>query len=464
MLKLSCTLEEMCGILESVPVGISSKNLKKKVCLCLDSRETEKGIVFWPIKGTRFDAHRFAPQVMKKGALMSVINSDQVENLALEAYVPVNDTTEALLKLAKGYQKRFKLKKVAITGSNGKTTTKDMVQAVLSQKFKTHATQGNLNNQIGVPMTLFQLKHSHEAAVIEMGTNAPGEIRPLSLATEPDIAVITNIGASHLEGLGNLDNVFKEKLSITAGLHSNGLLVLNTDDPRLCKVRSTKNYRVITFGIRRGMFKPENLKWDEAACAHFTIGRTRFELSLPGVHNLYNALAAIAVGVSLRVPKSEIALALKKFRAPHMRMEVRQGKGFRIVADCYNANPSSTKMALETIGAIETRARRIAVLGSMLELGQESRKLHFEIGRLVPEMNFDLLITVGEEAKEIQKGARAGGLSEKNALYFKSVDEVNRFLQENISRGDILLVKGSRGMKLEQVVDFLLKQEPVLGE
>ncbi len=464
MLKLGLTLEEMCRILESEPVGVSSKNLKKMVRLCLDSREAAAGTVFFAIKGTRFDAHEFAPQVMKEGALMSVINSDQVEHLALEAYLPVSDTTEALLKLARGYQRRFKLKKVAITGSNGKTTTKDMIKAVLSRKFNTHATGGNLNNHIGVPVTLFQLKHSHEAAVIEMGTSGPNEIRPLSLAAEPDMAVITNIGASHLEGLGSLDNVFKEKLSITAGLRSGGLLVLNADDPRLCKVRSTKNYRVMTFGVRRGIFKPENLKWDENACAHFTIGRTRFELSVPGLHNLYNALAAIAVGVSLKIPKSEIALALKKFRASDMRMEVRRGKGFQIVADCYNANPSSTKMALETIGNIENASRRIAVLGDMLELGKDSRKLHYEIGRLVPEMNFDMLLAVGGDAEEFQKGARAGGFSADKALYFKTVADVNQFLQDHVSRGDLILIKGSRGMKLEQVLNFLLKQEPVLGE
>ncbi|MDR1759809.1 MAG: UDP-N-acetylmuramoyl-tripeptide--D-alanyl-D-alanine ligase [Fibrobacter sp.] len=464
MLKLDLTLEEMCRILESEPVGVSSKNLKKKVRLCLDSREAAAGTVFFAIKGTRFDAHEFAPQVMKEGALMSVINSDQVEHLALEAYLPVSDTAEALLKLAKGYQRRFKLKKVAITGSNGKTTTKDMIKAVLSRKFNTHATGGNLNNHIGVPVTLFQLKHSHEAAIIEMGTSGPNEIRPLSLATEPDVAVITNIGASHLERLGTLDNVFKEKLSITAGLRSGGLLILNADDPRLCKVRSTKNYRVMTFGVRRGMFKPENLKWDENACAHFTMGRTKFELSVPGLHNLYNALAAIAVGVSFKIPKSEIALALKKFRASNMRMEVRRGKGFQIVADCYNANPSSTKMALETIGNIENGSRRIAILGDMLELGKDSKKLHYEIGRLVPEMNFDMLLAVGNDAEEFQKGARAGGLSADKALYFKTVAEVNEFLQDHVSRGDLILIKGSRGMKLEQVLDFLLKQEPVLGE
>lgn len=462
MLKLDLTVAAMCEILEATPVGLSLRDTKRKVQLCLDSREATKGVVFWPLKGLRFDAHDFVPQVMGKGALMSVINENRVGSLLLEAYVPVDDTTAGLLRLAKGYQRSFNLKKVAVTGSNGKTTTKEMLKAILSRKFRTFATPGNLNNQIGVPMTIFQFKHTHEMAIVEMGTSGPDEIRPLSLATEPHIAVITNVGASHLEGLGSLDNVFKEKMSITAGLQKNGILVLNADDSRLCKVRSTKNYRVVTFGIRRGIYKPTELKWDENACASFKIGRTKFHLGVPGIHNLYNALAAIAVADALRVPKSEMALALGTFHAANMRMEIRKANGFKVVADCYNANPSSTRMALETIGSVTGCHRRIAVLGDMLELGAGSKDLHREIGRLVPEMNFDLLITIGKDAKEIQEGAINGGMRPEKAIHFSNVQEANEYLSDVVRMGDILLVKGSRGMKLEQVVDALLRLEPVL--
>lgn len=459
MFKLDLTIREMLGILETSPVGVSGRTLSRKVNLCMDSREPAKNCVFWPIKGARFDAHQFVNQMEKEGALMSIVNQDAQGKETFKMYAPVEDTTKALLKLAKGYQRLFKVKKVGITGSNGKTTTKEMVKAVLSMDFNTHATQGNFNNQIGVPMTLFQLKHSHEAAVIEMGTSGPDEIRPLSMATEPDVAVITNVGASHLERLGDLDGVFKEKMTITAGLKKGGVLIVNADDAHLCRARTNKSYKVLTFGVRRGVVKPEKLTWDENACACFYVGRTKFQLNVPGIHNLYNAMAAIAVGLTFKISKANIAKALNGFRATNMRMEIKSMNGFKVVSDCYNANPSSTKMALTTIGNMSKARRRIAVLGDMLELGKESQNLHTQIGAMVPEMNFDLLITVGEMAKFFVKGAKERGM--KSVFHFASVKEVIEFLKDTVSEGDVLLVKGSRGMKMEQVVDALHELTPV---
>ena len=453
MLKLDLTIEEMLKILETEAVGVPARTLKRKVNLCMDSRESAKGVVFWPIKGVRFDAHQFVSQMEKDGALMSVINQTAV-NPNFKMYAPVEDTTQALLKLAKGYQRLFKLKKVAITGSNGKTTTKEMTKAVLSMKFNTHATQGNFNNHIGVPMTLFQLKHSHEAAVVEMGTSGPDEIRPLSLATEPDVAVITNIGASHLERLGDLDGVFNEKINIVAGLKKGGTLIVNADDERLCKVKANKNFKVVTFGVRRGVIKPEKLKWNENLCADFYIGRTHFVLNVPGDHNLYDALAAIAVGEAFRIPKGDMAKALAGFVSTNMRMEIKTANGFKIISDCYNANPSSTKMALQTLGNMRIDGKRIAILGDMLELGKESGNMHKQIGMMVPEMNFDILLAVGNEAKKYVEGAKARGM--KNVFHFGSVADVICFLSDKVAEGDVFLVKGSRGMHMEQVVDALL--------
>ncbi|MEE3339347.1 MAG: UDP-N-acetylmuramoyl-tripeptide--D-alanyl-D-alanine ligase [Hallerella sp.] len=462
MQKLDITVKEFCEILESSPVGLSARAAKRKVNLCLDSREAGPGVVFWPLKGARFDAHSFIPEVMKKGALMSVMDAGRANESLADVYVPVDDSNQALLKLAKGYQRLFSVKKIAVTGSNGKTTTKEMLKAVLSAQFKTMATEGNLNNQIGVPKTLFRLKHSDEVAVVEMGTNAPGEIHPLSMAVEPDIAVITNIGASHLERLQDLDHVFKEKVTITDGLKKNGLLVVNADDSRLSKLRTNKSYRVLTFGIKRGVIKPENLKWDANACASFKIGRTEFHLSVPGIHNVYNALAAIAVATSLRMPKSVIADALEKFHAANMRMEIRNGVGIKVVSDCYNANPSSTRMALQTIGAITNAGRKIAILGDMLELGDKAEELHHEIGELVPQMKFDMLVAVGKLSRNTQKGALDAGMEKDCAVHFETVEEAMEFLSENVHFGDVLLVKGSRGMKMEQVVDKLLRLEPAM--
>ena len=458
MIKLDLTIGEMLKILETEAVGVPARTLKRKVNLCMDSRESAKGVVFRPIKGVRFDAHQFVSQMEKDGALMSVINQTAIDP-NFKMYAPVEDTTKALLKLAKGYQRLFKLKKVAITGSNGKTTTKEMTKAVLSMKFNTHATQGNFNNHIGVPMTLFQLKHSHEAAVVEMGTSGPDEIRPLSLATEPDVAVITNIGASHLERLGDLDGVFNEKINIVAGLKKGGTLIVNADDERLCKVKANKNFKVVTFGVRRGVIKPEKLKWNENLCADFYIGRTHFVLNVPGDHNLYDALAAIAVGEAFRIPKSDMAKALAGFISTNMRMEIKAANGFKIISDCYNANPSSTKMALQTLGNMNVEGKRIAVLGDMLELGKESGNLHKQIGAMVPEMNFDMLLAVGKEAKKYVEGAKARGM--KKVFHFNSVADVICYLSEIVAEGDMFLVKGSRGMHMEQIVDALLHMTPV---
>ena len=460
MLKLDMTIGEMLESLETTAVGVNERTLKRKVNLCMDSREPAKGVVFWPIKGVRFDAHQFVNQMENEGALMSVVNQEAVKMNTFKAYAPVNDTTKALLKLAKDYQRRFKLKKVAITGSNGKTTTKEMTKAVLSMKYNTHATQGNFNNHIGVPMTLFQLKHSHEAAVVEMGTSGPDEIRPLSLATEPDVAVITNIGASHLEKLIDYDGVFREKITIKDGLKDGGTLIVNADDPRLCKVKTTRKMKVLTFGVNRGTIRPEKLVWNENACATFYIGRTKFALNVQGIHNLYDALAAIAVGITFGVSKTDIAKALNAYRATNMRMEFKKANGFKIVSDCYNANPSSTKMALQTIGNMKAPGKRIAVLGDMLELGKQSGELHAQIGAMVPEMNFDLLLTVGKDARNYVKGAKAKGM--KAVFHFDSVDDIIEFLKGTVAEGDVRLVKGSRGMHMERVVDALVKLTPVV--
>jgi len=337
-----------------------------------------------------------------------------------------------------------------------------MLHTVLSAKYNTMATEGNFNNQVGVPMTLFRLKHSHEVAVVEMGTNNPGEIKPLSVAAEPHIAIITNVGYSHLAGLGSVENVFKEKATITAGLVRGGTLVVNADDPFLSKMRSTTRYKVITFGVRRGQVKPQDLTWDENACARFKVGRTEFQLSVPGIHNLYNALATIAVATLMHVPKTAMVSGLANFRASKMRMEIHRCRGFQLVADCYNANPSSMKMALETVGSVDSAQRRIAVLGDMLELGEQSSALHREIGARVPQMNFDLLCTFGDESKQIQAGAQGAGMTAEQTRHFAKRSEMVEFLQGEVQPGDIVLVKGSRGMKLEEVVEGLRQLEPAL--
>lgn len=455
-------VRELVEILESQLVGDSAL-LNTQVKITMDSRSVEPGDVFWAIQGEKFDAHSFIEDVQTKGASVVVLNQSWMMNnpSSVQAYIPVKNTEKAMLKLAKGYGHRFSATKIAITGSNGKTTTKDMIQMVLSKTKKGFATEGNYNNHIGVPLTLFKLKHEHDFAIVEMGTNHPGEIQVLAQATMPNIALITNIGQSHLEFFKNEKNVFKEKLTIAKGLTKGGHLVVNADDEYLSTLKSTSKYKLMTYGINNGQVRPKDLVWDDDYCASFRIGRTQYKLAIPGVHNLYNALAAITVGGLMKIPKSKIAEALIEYRGSHHRMEIKKVNNFRVAADCYNANPSSTTMALQTISQMKCSGKRIAVLGDMLELGQESVQLHSELGNHIWEQGYEYLITVGAHSKGLGIRAIERGMPPECVYSFDSSDEINRTLTDLVGEGDIVLVKASRGTQLDQVVRALESMEDV---
>jgi UDP-N-acetylmuramoyl-tripeptide--D-alanyl-D-alanine ligase len=441
----------------------------KAVRLCTDSRALKAGQFFWALKGENFDGHVFANEAFTKGGYAAVVDEKWLlENgKPVNVYIPVKDTNQALLDLARDYAAKFRIPKIAVTGSNGKTTTKDMIARVLAKVGPTLSTQGNFNNQVGVPLTLFELKRLHRFAVIEMGTNHPGEIAPLSLCARPSIAVITNIGYSHLEHFGSKEKVREEKLTITAGFGNpkgaqrtrgfdpKGTLILNVDDPLLAEVRANARQKLLTFGIDRGQIRPVDLSFSDAGCASFRIGRTKFTLQVPGRHNVYNALAAIAVGTQLRIPKAMIAQALGAFTASKNRMQVKQLPGLTVLDDCYNANPSSMKSALSTLGAFRVPGRRVAVLGDMLEMGPEGENLHREMGQYLAEMGVDELFTFGNLSRHINSGAREKGLPRSRAHHFSDFDLMTGELMRFLVAGDVVLVKASRGMKLERVFEFL---------
>jgi UDP-N-acetylmuramoyl-tripeptide--D-alanyl-D-alanine ligase len=447
----------------------------KAVSLCTDSRALKKGQVFWALKGEKFDGHKFANEAFKSGGYAAVVDESWMRENAIpvNVYIPVNDTNQALLDLAREYAAKFRIPKVAVTGSNGKTTTKDMITRVLATAGPTLSTQGNFNNQVGVPLTLFELKSRHRYAVIEMGTNHPGEIAPLSVCARPSIAVVTNIGYSHLEHFGSKEKIRDEKLTITAGFgggkgaargadskaargaDSKGILILNVDDPLLAEVKANARQKLVTFGIDRGQIRPMDLTFNDDGCASFKIGRTRFQLQVPGRHNVYNALAAIAVGVQLRIPKADIAAGLRSFTASKNRMQIKKLPGLTVLDDCYNANPSSMRSALTTLGGMRAAGHRIAVLGDMLELGPEGEALHSEMGQYLVEMGVDELFTFGQLSRHINAGAREKGLPRNRAHHFSDFDLMAGELAKHISHGDVILVKASRGMKLERVYEFL---------
>ncbi|MCL2259915.1 MAG: UDP-N-acetylmuramoyl-tripeptide--D-alanyl-D-alanine ligase [Fibromonadales bacterium] len=436
-----------------VPLEMSMQ----KACLNFDSREIKSGDIFWALIGKNFNPHKggFIEEAFKKGAIMAVVNATEVEVKKIPLAVATEDTGKALLKFARGYRKRFQnLKVVGITGSAGKTSTKEMIAAVLAKNCNTLVTKGNLNNLFGVPMTLLGLKREHEAAVIEMGTSMPGEIRQLTQAAVPDIAVITNVGPAHLDGLGDLEGVFKEKKSIAEGIEKSGHLIINADDKMLAKIRSSSKYDVITYGINRGIVKPDEILWEDG-CANFRIARTWFKLAVPGLHNVYNALAAIAVGELFKMPRSAIAQALSEVKSYDMRMQIIEENGLTIISDCYNANPHSMKMSLQTLANMPGKGRKIAVLGDMKELGSHSKEYHREIGSMLPGLSIDYLVAIGNEAMEYCNGAEAAGLKPGRIKYFEdkkaAVDALKFLIKEN----DMVLVKASRSMKLEEVCNDL---------
>jgi UDP-N-acetylmuramoyl-tripeptide--D-alanyl-D-alanine ligase len=428
-----------------------------KVALCTDSRAFRKGQVFWALRGENFDGHRFVAEAFEKGGIAAVVekNWQELNGNPVHVYVPVGDTRKALLTLGKAYAAKFKIPKIAVTGSNGKTTTKEMIAAILRQVGPTLVTQGNLNNDIGVPLTLFELKSNHKFAVVEMGTNHPGEIKPLSDAAAPTISVITNIGDSHLEHFGSREKVLEEKLTVASGLGDRGVLVLNVDDPLLANVKASSKVKLLTFGIHRGQIRAQDVVLGEDGCARFKLGRTAFRLAVPGMHMVYNALAAIAVGVQLRIPKSVMAEALSRFAGAKNRMQVKKLGPVVLLDDCYNANPSSMRAALETLGNFQSASRRVAILGDMLELGDASQRLHSEIGRQIAEMGVDQLFTFGQMSRHINQAAREKGLAPRAAVHFSDFELLAGELAKSIRPGDVVLVKGSRGMKLERVGETL---------
>ncbi len=457
------TLKQMAEWLES-PWSGSAALGRKKIRLCTDSREFKRGQVFWALKGPSFDGHAYVEECLAKGGLAAVVNKDWLaqNGKPVNVYVPVGDTGPALLKLAQRYAAGFALPKVAVTGSNGKTTTKDMIAAILRQAGPTLATEGNFNNHIGVPLTLFGLKKSHRYAVLELGMSHPGEIAPLAEAVAPRIAVVTNVGYAHLEAFGTREAIGEEKLSIQKGLVPGGTLILNLDDPILAKARAPRGGRLVTFGVERGQIRAADLTVDGQGCASFRVGRTRFRIPVPGRHNVYNALAAIAVGLQLRIPKGAMARALAGFVPSKYRMQLRKLGEVTVVEDCYNANPTSVRSALSSLADFKAKGRRIAVLGDMLELGPESAALHEETGRYAAEMGLDLVATFGSESRHLNRGAREKGMARTHAPHFLDFDLLAEEVARTLRPGDVLLVKGSRGMRLERLCERL-KQQYRLG-
>lgn len=416
--------------------------------VCIDTRKITKDCLFICIKGERFDAHQFAQEAIDKGAAAVMIHSDI--NISGN-YVKVDDTSKALLDLGSYYRSKFNLHLVGLTGSVGKTTTKEFTYLVVSTKYNTIKTLGNLNNEIGLPQMLFQIDSSTQAAVIEMGMNHFGEIHRLSTAAKPTIALITNVGSSHIENLGSREGILKAKLEILDGLEKGATLLLNGDNDMLSGV-ADDDYNIVFYGIESGNFKAENIVEEN--------GKTEFDISyfgnsqkvvIPtiGVHNVYNALAAFAVGYYLDIDSQLCADALSEYVPEGMRQKSVSLGGITFIEDCYNASPDSMKAAITTLANTKGN-KKIAVFSDMLELGDYSEQAHIDVGRMAADACLDYLLATGELSRCIVSGAKENGM--KNVFHFDSKEELTEKLLEIIEVGDTVTFKASRGMKLEDVI------------
>lgn len=421
-----------------------------------DTRDIRKGDLFVAIKGEHFDAHNFLGQAVAGGAVALLISDRTCFVPAGVAVVVVKDTVQAYGDLAGAYRKKFsRIRVCAVTGSAGKTTTKEMIAAVLGTRFRVLFNKGTENNHIGVPATLLKMKSSHQAAVIETGTNHHGEIDRLAAIVGPDVAVFTNVGPSHLEGLGSPDGVFQEKSALAAHVRDGGLLVVNNDDIRLSRLPGMfPSLRAVKFSVEGASdIRATGIEISRKGLT-FCVGKESFRLKDPVPGNLYNALAAIACARELRIPFSEIRRGLLRFRAPAGRQCFHRAGRVTVIDDAYNANPVSFRNAVCTLQMLRP-ARSILVAADMLELGSGAQDLHRQVGEFAADRKIDILLTCGNLARHIAQGA-AQGAGQTRVVSCSDQQEVLSFLRDNVRPGDAVLVKGSRGMRMENVVKDLL--------
>ncbi|MBQ2794620.1 MAG: UDP-N-acetylmuramoyl-tripeptide--D-alanyl-D-alanine ligase [Oscillospiraceae bacterium] len=428
--------------------------------ICTDSRDVKPGSIFVALCGERFDGHAFVKTAMENGALWAVVQKEG--DYGTDNLLFVETTRQAFLDIAGLYRSKFSPKVVAVTGSVGKTTTREMIAAVIKSRYKTLKTENNLNNEVGVPKTILELDESVEAMVLEFGMVNLGEIRELTVPAKPDIAVITCIGTCHIENLGSRENIKKAKFEIVEGLKKGGTLLLNKDNDMLKDV-CLPEYNVIYYAVEdtsADITAKEIFEHDGET--DFVIvtkeGEYRARIPAIGTHNVLNALAGFGAGVAAGIEPQKCADALASFKNTGMRQKMQICRGVTVVEDCYNANPDSMKAALKTLGAqkLKEGGKRIAVLGDMLELGSVAESSHYEIGKLAAE-NADMLFCYGELSRLIAAGAWVNGMK-TTAFHYESKEELADALRKTASAGDIIWLKASRGMRFEDIAEMFYEE------
>lgn len=429
--------------------------------LSTDSRTLRPGDLFVALRGDNFDGHKFIGQAMERGAAGAIVEKNWTGKPAPDfSFLRVDDPLVAYQKIAGEYRRSLGLKVVAITGSNGKTSTKDFTASVLSRRFRVTKTDGNFNNHVGLPQTMLRASGSDEVAVWEIGMNHPGEIAPLAALARADIAIITNVGLAHIEFMGSREAIAQEKGDLAASLGPNGTVVLNSGDEFAETIARRTSAKVIFAGLEYGAVRADEIV-QTASGAEFSIlegaHRCHAILPVPGLHMVQNALLAIAAGRALGVSLEDCATGLAAAPLSRARLQIKTIRGVQFIDDSYNANPDSMKAALRTLMELETEGQRIAVLGQMAELGAQSTAGHREVGEAAASLGIDRLIALGEGGREIAEAARAAGLTSSRGV--ATAEEAAELLEET-QPGDLVLVKGSRAARTERVLEAFAQRQP----
>ena len=431
----------------------------------IDTRNVETGDTYVGIKGEKLNGGELFEEAFAAGASACIVQDIEITENMLEKYsdkiiIRVNDCVEALQKIAKYKRENYDIPVIGVTGSVGKTSTKDIIASVMAQKYKTLKTEGNYNNHLGVPLTLLRLK-DHEAAVVEMGMNHLGEISKLTNIAKPTMSVITNVGTSHIGELGSRENILKAKLEILEGMKEDAPIAINNDNDMLHNwYMVNKNKRkILTFGIENeSNIMAKNIETSDNG-SKFTVNVAgkdyNVEINIGGKHFIINSLCAICVGLQNNIDMEKIIEGIKDFKLTKRRMEIRDGiNNSKVINDSYNASYDSMKAAIEYLGEIKAN-KRIAVLGDMLELGNYEKELHEKVGEEVYKNKIDILFTVGERAKYIANKAKELGMHEDKIFVFDTKEEADKKLESIIEKDDYILVKASNSMKFDEIVNFI---------
>jgi UDP-N-acetylmuramoyl-tripeptide--D-alanyl-D-alanine ligase len=427
----------------------------------IDSRTLNAGDLFIALSGEHFDGHDYVPAAMEKGAVAAIVQAGRKVSADPHRLVLVEDTLKALQSLGAAARRLWGKPLLAVTGSAGKTTTKEILAHILSTRFRVMKSSGNLNNHIGLPLQLLKLENEHDIAVVEMGMNHAGEIRALGTLAHHDLAVVTVVAPVHLEFFDSLRDIARAKYEIIETLHPGGVAILNADDDYVCQFGRDFKGKVVRFGIRRTAdVSAQNIKLNGAEGSTFELvaGSVREAVTFPlvGEHNIYNALGAAAAAMEQGVTPSQAAAALSSIRPPEKRGQVLELRGATIINDCYNSNPRALEAMIDTLASMKA-GRRILIAGEMLELGPTAETLHRQCGLHAAEKKVDVVIGVRGLAKALAEGACGAGTQ---AQFVETPEQAGEWLSQNLRPGDAVLLKASRGVKLERVLEVLQEKVP----